>query len=489
MTTAPEIGTVGLLRWMWRQLTSMRTALILLLMLGIASIPGSLLPQRTQNPLAVKDYLARYGVLGEWLDRFKFFDVYGSPWFSAIYLLLFISLIGCVLPRSFEHARMLRMPPPQTPRNLSRLEEFRTIDLRSRDTESVLAASEKFFQDQRFRTRRYGDSVAAEKGYLREAGNLAFHLSLILILIAIALGALQGSRGEAIVNEGETFVNTATGYDNLAPGRFYNITNLTPFSIKVDKFVPKYNENALPLDYTAYVTVKDSPTAPPRQTIIQVNKPLTFGAARVYLQANGFSALVTVKDSKGKIAFQGPVAMLPQDTNLTSAGAIKVPDADPSLGFVASFLPTAAFDKVMGGFSSYPDARDPLLLLSAWTGDLGLDSGIPQSVYRLDTAKMTKVGLKGLKQGQSWVLPGNEGTITFDGWIRWINIQVVRDPGKGLALWGAIAALSGLMLSLFLRRRRIWVKVTNDVIEVAALSKTSAPGISDEIDHLIKELE
>lgn len=489
MTTAPDIGGIGLLRWMWRQLTSMRTALILLLLLGVAAVPGSLFPQRTQNPLAVRTYLADHGTIGRLLDRLKFFDVYGSPWFSSIYLLLFISLIGCVLPRTFEHARMLRKPPPATPRNLSRLEEFRTIDWSGKESQAGLVIAETFFKKERFRTRRYGDSIAAEKGYLREVGNLLFHLSLIAILVAVALGALQGSKGEAIVNEGETFVNTATGYDNLAPGRFYDITKLTPFSIKVDKFTPTYNKLGMPLDYVADVTIKRSPTAASEKATIKVNKPLTFGSARVYLQANGFSPVVTIRDSKGTVAFQGPVALLPQDSNLTSAGAIKVPDAQPSLGFIASFLPTASFDKVRGGFSSYPDANNPLLLLSAWEGDLGLDSGIPQSVYRLDTTKMTKIGLKGLTLGTTWTLPGNEGSITFDGWVRWINIQVVRDPGKGLALGGSIAALTGLMLSLFLRRRRIWVKIMDGHLEIAALSKTSAPGLRDEIDLLIKELE
>lgn len=489
MTTPPDIGTVGMLRWIWRQLTSMRTALILLLLLGIAAVPGSLLPQRTQNPLAVRAYLAEHGGFASVLDRLRFFDVYGSPWFSSIYLLLFISLIGCVLPRTFEHARMLRKPPPATPRNLSRLEEFREVDWAGRESENALVIAETFFAREGFRTRRYGGSVAAEKGYVREAGNLLFHLSLIVILIAVALGALQGSKGEAIVNEGETFVNTATGYDNLAPGRFYDITRLTPFSIKVNKFTPTYDAVGMPLDYIADVTIRRSPTATPENTIIKVNSPLTFGSARVYLQANGFSPVVTVRDSKGTVAFQGPVALLPQDSNLTSSGAIKVPDADPSLGFIASFLPTAEFDKVRGGFSSYPDAKNPLLLLAAWEGDLGLDTGLPQSVYRLDTSKMTKIGLKGLTVGSTWALPGNDGSITFDGWVRWINIQVVRDPGKGLALGGAVAALMGLMLSLFLRRRRIWVKVLDERIEIGALSKTAAPGLRDEIDLLIKEFE
>jgi len=78
----------------------MRTALILLLLLGIAAIPGSLFPQRTQNPIQVKQYFVNNPDTARFLDQLSLFDVYGSPWFSAIYLLLFISLIGCVVPRS-----------------------------------------------------------------------------------------------------------------------------------------------------------------------------------------------------------------------------------------------------------------------------------------------------------------------------------------------------------------------------------------------------
>ena len=86
----PELDSVGLLRYGWRQLTSMRTALILLMLLGIAAIPGSLFPQRTQNPMAVSAAFKSSPELSQWMDRFSLFDVYGSPWFSAIYILLFI---------------------------------------------------------------------------------------------------------------------------------------------------------------------------------------------------------------------------------------------------------------------------------------------------------------------------------------------------------------------------------------------------------------
>ena len=111
-TQLPELGAIGLARYFWRQLTSMRTALILLLLLALAAIPGSLIPQNAQNPMAVTDYFEKNRTLAIWFDRFSLFDVYSSPWFSAIYILLFISLIGCVLPRTFEHFQAMRALPP-----------------------------------------------------------------------------------------------------------------------------------------------------------------------------------------------------------------------------------------------------------------------------------------------------------------------------------------------------------------------------------------
>ena len=107
----PKLGTVGSLRWAWRQLTSMRTALLLLLLLAVAAVPGSVFPQRRINPGQVQQFLADHPGYGGWLDRLGFFDVYSSVWFSAIYLLLFVSLVGCVLPRTRAHVRALRTPP------------------------------------------------------------------------------------------------------------------------------------------------------------------------------------------------------------------------------------------------------------------------------------------------------------------------------------------------------------------------------------------
>lgn len=480
----PEIGSLGLLRFVWRQLTSMRTALVLLMLLGIGAIPGSLIPQRSQNPMEVSKYFTDSPTLATWMDRFSLFDVYASPWFSAIYILLFISLIGCVLPRTFELYKASRALPPETPKNLSRLEFYQAWE----GNGSELELASTWFQKNHFRIRISDGSLSAEKGFLRETGNLFFHLALILILIGVSLGSLYGMKGDAIVNKGERFINTPTSFDSITYGKLFNESSLSPFSITVEDFIAKYDPvtNA-PKDYVLTVSVISKPGATPELKTVRVNSPLTFGSTRVYLQANGYSPVVTVRDSTGAVALQGPIPFLPQDGNLRSIGAIKAPDAIPQVGFVGSFLPTYERSKGNGAISVFPEPLDPRLLLSVWLGDLGLDSGRPQSVYRIDTSVMRQIGLKALKPGETFTYTG--GSITFEGFLPWVNLQVVRDPGKSYALAGGIVAILGLLASLFARRRRIWIRINGSQIEVAGLAKNGAPGLHDEIAEFVTAIK
>src|ERR1700759_2541085 len=118
---AGHFGLVAWARWGWRQLTSMRVALVLLFLLALASVPGSLLPQEGIDPAAVQEYYTAHKTLAPILSRLGLFNVFAAPWFAAIYLLLFVSLAGCVLPRAYRLLRSARAVPPRAPRNLARL--------------------------------------------------------------------------------------------------------------------------------------------------------------------------------------------------------------------------------------------------------------------------------------------------------------------------------------------------------------------------------
>lgn len=510
----PRLGPVGWARWFWRQLTSMRVALILLFLLALAAVPGSIFPQRAVNPIAVSDYFRAHPELAPLLDRLSLFNVFAAPWFAAIYLLLFISLVGCVIPRMIQHLVTARATPPPAPRNLARLPQHRTWTTTATPGE-VAAAARTVLRRGRFRVadsvrpsdRRTptGTAVSAEKGYLREVGNLLFHASLVLLLVAFAMGKLLGYRGSVLVVEGQGFANTVTQYDTFNPGRLFDTSSLPPFSLKLNRFITDYDpQTAAPTRFIGQVTYRKAPDAPAEAREIRVNHPLEVGGTKLFLGARGYAAVVTVRDAKGEVVFKQAVPFLTQDVStMTGQGVIKVPDAQPTqLGFQGFLLPTAVVHPQLGPVSVFPALRNPQLYITGWKGDLGLDSGIPQSVYRLDTQGMTQLRDEkepgrpwavALARGQSAALPDGLGSITFNEVRPWVNLDIADDPGLTPALVAAALALLGLLLSLGIRRRRVWVRANvsepgRTVVDVGALAPTESAALAVEVDRLVSSL-
>ncbi len=505
LSTQPELPRLpsltfgGWMRWAWRQLTSMRTALVLLFLLALGAVPGSVFPQRATNTGDVDAYLAAHPGTGPFLDRIGMFDVFGSAWFAAIYILLFVSLAGCVVPRSFQHARALRARPPAAPRNLNRLPEHREL-VSSADPAALLETARAQLRGRRWRVdvSTAAGTVSAEKGYLRETGNLLFHLALIVLLVGVAVGGLFGTHGTVIVVEGSTFANTVPRYDSFGGGRLAGTDSLPPFSFTLDHFSATYQrggpQDSAPRSFTAQLTVKDEPSSAPRPVTVQVNDPLVVDGTKAFLIGHGYAPHVTVRDGQGRVVLSSAVPFLPRDSKFLSQGVVKVPDARPTqLGFRAIFLPTAKIDPVLGGQSTFPAADNPELLLTLFKGDLGLDEGKPQSVYLLDSSRMTQVAGQVMRPGDTWKLPDGLGSITFDGVRQFATFSVAHDPGQAPALVAALVALGGLMLSLFVRRRRVWVRAVaaddgRTLVAVGGLARAEAGGLTAEVDALLDRL-
>jgi cytochrome c biogenesis protein len=488
----PEFGPMQWLRWGWRQLTSMRVALILLFLLAIASIPGSLFPQRGIDPVGVDQYIEDNPTTGPILDALSMFDVYASPWFAAIYLLLCVSLAGCIIPRTAEFVTALRRPPPPAPSRLDRLAGFRQENV-TQDSAAVLTDAAAHLTSHRWRVRSGDGWVSAEKGYLREAGNLVFHLSLLALLAAVAVGSLWGWRSSVIVVEGRGFSNSVGQYDTFSAGALVDGSQLVPFTVDVSDFTAEFQrggqQNGAPRDYRVDITYRSSPTSEPRNATIAVNSPLSIEGTKVFLTGHGYAPIVRVTDSNGQVAFDGPAVFLPQDGNLTSVGVVKAPDAQPQLGMQGIFLPTAAVDPQRGPISTFPSLDDPAIFLSAWKGDLGLDGGAPQSVFRLDVADMEQIGLESLRPGESWQLPDGSGSVQFVGVTEYVNIVVTHDPGRWWALAASIAAITGLMMSLFIPRRRVWVRTADaadgrTMVSMAGLARTDTADVGADTESL-----
>jgi cytochrome c biogenesis protein len=517
--TQPKLGFVGWLRFAWRQLTSMRTALLLLLLLAIAAVPGSLVPQRSSDPNGVTQYFQDNPDLAPVLDSFQMFDVYSSPWFSAVYLLLFVSLIGCIIPRTKHHLEALRARPPRTPIRLSRLAAYTERELPAGSdaavAEAAVADAATRLKQAGYRVERYelrGEaSVSAERGYLRETGNLVFHTALLGVLVTVGIGGGFGFAGQRVIVEGQSFVNTLGAFDSFNPGRFFNDAELTPYRLSLDRLDVVYetqNSDAIgqPTDFTAHVTVEGEDGEPADGTV-KVNEPLRVFGTDVFLLGNGYAPTITVRNADGDIVFTDSVPFLPEDANLTSIGVVKVTDGlDDQLGMIGFLYPTQDVMTTGAYTSTYPDLVYPVLTLNVYEGDLGIDDGTPTSVYTLDPTDMeqltggeTGVDSLELMPGETADLPGGRGTVTFENADpdaaegdystsvkRFASFDVHHDPTQGWVLVFAILILAGLMTSLFVPRRRVWVKAATRrdgriVLEYAGLARGEDPNLDDAV--------
>ena len=509
------------LQWFWHQLTSMKVALLLLLLLAVAAIPGSLFPQRAADPNGVSQYEADHPELFKVLDAFplQLFDVYSSVWFSAIYILLFISLIGCVLPRIAQHWRALRALPPKTPARLERMAGFTVNELSnpkaskadaSEVAERVVASAETILKRSRFRTTTFSNagtySVSAERGYLRETGNLVFHVALLGVLVAVGIGGGFSYQGQKVVVDGESMVNAKIDYDSFKSGRFFDDSTLPAFGVRFDSFDAEYvspddgNIAALgkATDYTANVTLFGTDGSESQQTI-KVNHPLRTEGAQVYLLANGYAPKLTIRNPEGEVVYDEAVAFVPQDKNLTSLGVIKVPyGLGEQLGLRGFFYPTKAELESGAYTSNYPELENPLLTLDVFVGDLGINNGVPVSAFALDTTNMRQLTGRAidvesleLKPGQTVELPEGLGTITLDSVPTFITLDVHHNPAQVWVLVFALLATAGLLTSLFVPRRRMWVKaIAQDGgvrIEYAALARGDDPTLQRAVEEFVEK--
>jgi cytochrome c biogenesis protein len=487
----------------WRWLTSMRTALILLFLLAVAAIPGSLLPQRNLNVTKVQQYYVDHPKLAPFLDRIGAFNVFASPWFSAIYLLLFVSLVGCLVPRTRGHVVALLRVPPDAPKRLDRLPAHAGGLALDGDRAEVAARLRDLLRRKRFRVRlrEHPDgsrTVSAEKGYLKETGNILFHFSLLAILIGVAYGSLYGYHADRLVVTGadQGFCNTLQQYDDYGLGARVDPSSLEPFCLQLTDFHAQYLANGQPVVYDASVLYSLGTNGTEQATHIKPNHPLRLSKARVYLLGHGYAPVLRYTDRYGKT--QTTVApFLPSDELGTATGVAEFPDAnkgtDPNdkqqVAFAGVYVPTAADGAAT---SAYPAERNPVLVITPYRGDLGLDAGIPHSVYTLDQHQLDNGDLKPvadqpirLKPGQSATL--DDGTkVEFVGTRQWATMSVRYDPGERVVLAGAICLLLGLITMLTGRRRRVWFRVPAEgPVSAGALARGEYHGFQDEFESIV----
>ncbi|MDT5224868.1 MAG: cytochrome c biosis protein [Mycobacterium sp.] len=504
----------------------MGTALVLLFLLALGAIPGALLPQRSLNAGKVDEYLRAHPMVGPWLNELQAFDVFSSFWFTAIYALLFVSLVGCLTPRIVEHARSLRTTPVPAPRNLARLPKHASAQTVG-DLDELATTITDRLRGWRTTVRRTEAApgsqasveVSAEKGYLREFGNLVFHFSLLGLLVAVAVGKLFGYEGNVIViaDGGPGFCSASpAAFDSFRAGNTVDGTSLHPICLRVNNFQAHYLPSGQATSFAADIAYQaggDLISNTWRPYRLEVNHPLRIGGDRVYLQGHGYAPTFTVTFPNGQTRTSTVQWRPDNPQTLLSSGVARI---DPPAGSYPTaeerrqheiaiqglLAPTEQLDGALLS-SRFPALNDPAVAIDVYRGDTGLDTGRPQSLFNLDPrlieqGRLTKEKRVNLRVGEQVRIdqgPGAGTIVRFDGATPFVNLQVSHDPGQAWVLVFAITMMAGLVVSLLIRRRRVWVRLvpvtdgpgTVD-LELGGLARTDNSGWGDEFERLTERL-
>jgi cytochrome c biogenesis protein len=331
------------------------------------------------------------------------------------------------------------------------------------------------------------------------------------VLVGFGIGSLFGYKGGVILVVGNGFSNQLTQYDDFAPGALFDAGRMEPFCLTVNDFSVDWIQSGprqgmargfqAPLTYRTSCQGAQSSWAPQQSYDLRVNHPLTIGGTQVFLIGHGYAPVVTVRDGKGNLLYDGPTVFLSESSDFESFGVIKAPGltAGQDIGLEGLFYPTFALVhgdpvNVMG------DDKNPTLSMLAYVGDLGLNSGVPQSVYAMDKAGMRqlkkpdgKMFRVDIQPGQTVQLPDGAGSVTFHGVRHWTRLQISRTPYVWVTLLGVVLALVGLLGSLFIRPRRVWVRARRrdgtTLVEVAALDRSGGGDLTPVVSSVVGSLQ
>jgi cytochrome c biogenesis protein len=460
----------------WRWLTRMRTALYLLALLAVETLIATIVPQQPNVPGTVAAWRAGEEGPGTFVSRLidliGGYDVYGSPAFLALLLLLFLSLTACLIPRIRAWVRLVRHSQPPLTRAAAKQELVAELETEL-GVDEVHRTAADVLRGARWRIRETTDAdgptagaasapppqVAAEKGlWSREGGSLLFHLSFYVLLAAVVFGQLLSFEGQRAVVEGESFADTPVSYWTNLPGRWWGEDDHGGWVLDLERFEvdwvrdPTAPGAGQPTVFRSDVTVtrEDGEVI---ETVIEGNRPLVVDGMKIHQLDWGYAPWVEV-EVDGEQVHAGFLTATAQDRGFFQA-AVKAPAADPDLGLDVMLFPYAPDGENGPSLTGAPWDEAPLIIFQQYRGDLQLGR-TQQTINELDTSMLDSAGGGAMRPGGEVDL-GDGVVVRFVELRRWVGFQVSSRPQVPYLLLASVLLLTGLVAALYAYRRRLWV--------------------------------
>lgn len=499
--SSPRVTLLQSVALVWRTLRSMRTALLLLLLLALGSVAGSLVPQVGTSDARIAAMFRDHPLRARIYNQLGLFDVFGSWWFTLITALLLVSLVACLVPRTRALVRNLRTRP-QPARELESMRHY-TVRHVALAPDRAMARARRVLRRRLYRVAGSNgsapQSLAADKGLAREAGSLLFHWSFFLILVGVIWGKGTGFSGQATIVEGQTWTEAHANYaGQIHEGRFFDEAH-TGIRVHVDSFTATYRiPSGIPEDFVTRAALYDPDGRYVKTVDIRVNHPAAIDGVKLYQFGYGWAPVIDVRED-GRLVASGPVVcqqgtpppgvsplQLPWDC------AVKLPSLRPQVGIQFRLWPDSrALYALLSAGKAMPMLTEyaPVMTYTAYRGDLRLDR--PQSISSIDTAAMRRWTSGVIGAGQS-VRLGRGLTMSFPDLRQYTVLEVKRDRGLWIELVAAILILVGLLPALYTSRRKVWVTAEPDgsgsVLKVGGFALQRRPQFEQEFARLVDEI-
>jgi cytochrome c biogenesis protein len=365
-------------------------------------------------------------------DRLGFFRIFSASWFVTVLTVLVISIICCTLdrtPRLWRGVRLVKVEQPHAFFDIGLSE--RALTEHSNASPAEIA---KVLRTKRFKLRQVDDAKAGvtylygDRNQYFKLATLFTHLGLVLFLAGGAITAAFGFETVVFVGEGQTAPVAPVG---------------TPHNLlvkNIDFEAPRRPDGSFEDFWTDLAVYRDGELVA-RKTI-RVNDPLVFEGFAFHQNTFGPSASVDIRDSRGALVWTGPIILT----------------EDPDTG-----IPSA--------FQTIPGSEIGLQLLLSRTVDgtpvLGLVGiGASDSTGQAQVLFLARVGM-----GASTPATETAGyTITWTKAGAWTGMVIKNDPGQNVIWIAFLSLITGLLLSFYFPRRRVWARFAQGKLQMAMLA-------------------